>query len=314
MVEEYKCNKCNKNYSSYKSLWKHNKNFHTNNNTQNNIVPPQITIKECVKLSTFICKKCNKSLSRSDSLKRHENKCTKVNEDKLKIELLLKEKEERQIEILKLKLKLENSKRLDNKTFKAVNKILKDRASIVNSQNNNINSNNTTNIQNNIKIVGFGKEEVYELLSLQDKKQIINSRYLCLEKLVEIAHYGKYDQFKNIIITNLKDNFAYKFDEKLGYFVVTTKNDIFNDLISNRLIDIEAIYDELSEINKIDEKTKVIIQNFLDKIQNEDQQFIDENENTTFTNYKTYKINKIKILLYNNQDKITKDIALLISN
>jgi len=30
-------------------------------------------------------------------------------------------------------------------------------------------------------------------------------------------------------------------------------------------------------------------------------------------NYKQYKINEIKVLLYNNQDKITNDISLLLT-
>ena len=123
-----------------------------------------------------------------------------------------------------------------------------------------------------------------------------------------------HNKFKNIVITNLKDNFAYKYDENKGYFITTTKNEVFNDLVSYRITDIEEIYDELSSANKIDDKTKELIQNFLDKIQNEDQPFTDHNEDIQYLNYKSYKINNIKILLYNNQDKITKDIALLFSD
>ena len=79
-----------------------------------------------------------------------------------------------------------------------------------------------------------------------------------------------------------------------------------------RLTDIEAIYDELKTANKIDDRTKKIIQNFLDKMENTETPVI-ENE-TKYENYKSFKIDNIKILLYNNQDKITKNIALLISD
>ena len=34
-MDDHKCNICNKQYSSYKSLWNHNKEFHKNNNTFN---------------------------------------------------------------------------------------------------------------------------------------------------------------------------------------------------------------------------------------------------------------------------------------
>ena len=42
--------------------------------------------------------------------------------------------------------------------------------------------------------------------------------------------------------------------------------------------------------------------------------FIDEQENITYINIKDYKIQNIKILLNDNQDKIKKDISLFISN
>jgi len=133
-----------------------------------------------------------------------------------------------------------------------------------------------------------------------------------LETIVEIAHCGDYDQFKNIIITNLKDNFAYKYDRIKGYFITVDKKDLLDAVITIRITDIEEIYDELQSANKIDEKTKRIIQSFLDKC-NSDEPYTDENE-IKYPNFKSYKQNSIKILLYNNQDKITKDIALLISD
>jgi phage FluMu protein Com len=58
---EYKCHICNKNYSSYQSLWIHNKKYH----------------KEIIK--TINCTFCNKILSRNDSKKRHEKICKKNN-------------------------------------------------------------------------------------------------------------------------------------------------------------------------------------------------------------------------------------------
>jgi len=213
-------------------------------------------------------------------------------------------------QIVELQNKLLKCKRLDNKTFKAVNKILMDR-SYRNSQNNNTNSNNTIT-NNNYQILSLGNEELTNVLTMQQKKQIMNSRLGSLEKIVEITHCGELNQFKNIIITNLKDNYAYRYDEKVGYFVTVAKNSLLEDVVAHRVTDIEAIYDELQTANKIDAKTKKLIQDFLDKISNEETPFFD-NE-TKYDNFKSYKIDNIKILLYNNQDKITKDIALLISD
>jgi len=217
----------------------------------------------------------------------------------------IKEKQKNE-EIIKLQKKLLSSKRLDNKTFKAVNKILMDRS----NSNNITNSNNIIN--NNYPILSLGNEELTNVLTMDQKKQIMNSRLGSLEKIVEITHCGELNQFKNIIITNLKDNYAYRYDDKVGYFVTVPKTDLLEDVIMNRVMDIETIYDELQSANKINEKTKKLIQDFLDKMANNDEPFFD-NE-TKYENFKSYKTNNIKILLYNNQDRITKDIALLIKD
>jgi ribosome assembly protein YihI (activator of Der GTPase) len=75
-------------------------------------------------------------------------------------------------------------------------------------------------------------------------------------------------------------------------------------------MDIEAIYDELSAANKIDRRTQEIIQAFLDRLEN-GEVYMDDT--VRYADYKTYKTNRIKVLLYNNQDKVTKDIALLLN-
>jgi len=61
---EHICNVCNKVYSSYNSLWNHNKRFHTQN-------------------TTILCIYCNKCFSRNDNLKRHQLKCYKKIENEL---------------------------------------------------------------------------------------------------------------------------------------------------------------------------------------------------------------------------------------
>jgi hypothetical protein len=142
-VYDYKCNICNKGYTSYQSMWNHNKKFHNimsskithqnSNNTQNssnisqnssNIsqnISTLIINKEC----NLICKYCNNKYSRIDNLKRHEQSCKEkinkqINEEiKLKeMDLLLKQQEEKNTkeknlllkqekDILKLKFKLD---------------------------------------------------------------------------------------------------------------------------------------------------------------------------------------------------------------
>lgn len=294
------CKVCNKKYKSYQSLWKHNKKFHNTHNPHSTQINSNNSSKITqTKKKIYNCSFCNKILSRIDNLKRHEKSCKDTNKPNIEIQLQLSQKEN---EILKLKLKIEKSNKMHPKSFKKLNNMLINNA-LMNS--NNINSNNSVN---NYNILSLGNENIPEVLSLIDKKKIMNAKYLCLEKMVEIAHCGNYNQFKNIVITNLKDNIAYRFDQTKGYFLTTTKNDVLNDIINNRITDIEEIYDELSTTNKINEETKNLITKFLEKIQNEDTKFVDENENITYDNYKSYKSDKIKILIYNNNQKISNEL------
>lgn len=66
------CNLCNKNYSSYQSLWEHKKNIHN--------------IK---KIKNDSCSYCNKKLYNLQSIKRHENIC-KSNPNNVKYKLVNK--------------------------------------------------------------------------------------------------------------------------------------------------------------------------------------------------------------------------------
>jgi len=123
-----------------------------------------------------------------------------------------------QLKILKCQesiLKLQKSNNINNITIKKLNKKLMERNNLI--KNSNVNSNNTinninNNIINNINLIGFGKdeEELLKTLTMNEKKQIMYANYRCLDKLVEIVHCGKYDQFKNIIISNIKDNYLKK--------------------------------------------------------------------------------------------------------
>ncbi len=74
----------------------------------------------------------------------------------------------------------------------------------------------------------------------------------------------------------------------------------------------ETIYDELLEKNKLDDKTKDIIEKFINKINDDKSKYTDE-EGHIHETYKNYKINEIKLILYNNQDKIINDISLLLT-
>ena len=207
--------------------------------------------------------------------------------------------------ILQLKIKLKKTEKVDTLTIRKLNKLLLQRHNLVKNYNNTNIQNNNQQIINNIQLIGFGKEDIPEALTNQEKKIIMNAKYNSLHKLIEIVHCGKYNQFKNILLTNMKDNYMFRYDASKGHFVLTTKTDLLNTLIDHRVNDLEVIYHELLEKNKLDDSTKDCIENFINKIQNDD---IEEQDK-----YRKYKISEIKLLLYNNQDDIQDNISLMLT-
>jgi len=296
---EYNCKICNKKFKTYQTLWKHNKSKHiiqSEIKNENNLVQLQSS-----DLSEIKCKFCDRPFNFRNNKWKHEKVCKEkqiidLNQQTKNNELILQIKKE-EANILRLQLELQKSTKNDNMTIKKINKLLE---------------NKSTNIHHHHYVSNFGKEDVVETLTKQEKRMIMNAKYSSLEKLIEIVHCGKYNQFKNIIITNMKDNYMYKYDDKLGHFVLSTKLDVLNSLINYRLDDLEVIYNDLLEKNKLDDKTKDCIEKFINKINYDDNKYIDY-DGKQHKNYKEYKINEIKVLLFNNHDKITKDISLLLT-
>ena len=311
---DFICKICNKEYSSYKSLWNHNTKFHNVKipQCQYNVNTKSIPCKYNVNNAIISCEYCKKIFTTRQAKSLHIKKyCKNIIDKDIKLEEIKLQLAKEESKILQLKLKLQNSTKVDNITLKKLNKLLLERNNLI--KNSTINSHNKiqNNITNNFQLVGFGKEEVVELLTNKDKKLIMNSKYCSLEKLIEIVHCGTYNQFKNIVITNMKDNFMYKYDDSKGQFILSTKNDVLNSLINYRLEDLEVIYNDLLGKNKLDDVTKNCIETFINKINYVDSKFTDI-DGKQHDNYKQYKINEIKVLLFNNQDKITNDISLLL--
>lgn len=271
----HKCENCNKEYKSYQSLWNHMKRKHTTNN--------EIKIKK-TEIST--CDLCNKQLSNYQSMLRHKKICKKspnIVQENEELKNKIKTIEQELAEFKEQMLKLMNNKfKVHPKTIQKINKML--------TNNGTINNNNTTN---NINIIALGKENLTEILSQKEKMTILNNKHNCLNYIVEYIHFNdKFPQFKNIAITNIKNKYAYKFDQNMSKFIAISKEELINDIIEQRAFDIEEFYTEYKD--KLDQKTKDIITNFLDNISDENEYFENKKE-------------QIKVILYNNKDKITID-------
>ena len=118
IIDNHKCNICNKTYSSYSSLWNHNKNIHKNNIINNN--KNTTFCKQNDNINNLICNYCNKIFSHRNSKWVHEKKCkiicNKKEEEKQLYEIKIAEfnkeiklaeiDKEKEIELAKINLEL----------------------------------------------------------------------------------------------------------------------------------------------------------------------------------------------------------------
>jgi len=83
-VENFYCLECDKKYSSYHTLWIHNKKFH----------------KKGPKIKEYICKNCNKSFDNKQNKYYHQKNC-KINEENKNNDLILLTNLQKEIQRLK---------------------------------------------------------------------------------------------------------------------------------------------------------------------------------------------------------------------
>ena len=278
MSIEYKCKKCTKSYSTYKSLWRHDALKHKNNTTQNHpngCETPTENRPNDVNIPINKCTICNVNFTRKDSVTRHlkKNNCVKKVED---IEEIKKEMLEYKKEMERLKDMLQQALKVHPKTLTKINKQL----------------NNTNNgiINNNI-IVQLGRENLSDILSSKEKRGILNRQVMGINDLVELVHIsGKYKKFMNVYVTNLQNTIAYRYDEKMNNFIAVNKNELLNDLIDARMYDIEKFFEEIGPT--LDSKKSEKIKRFIERMNNEEDEL------------KGIKKEEIKLVLYNNLGKI----------
>ena len=299
---EFYCDICKKYYKSKHSLCNHNRRFHKKsvNLSQNEHFESQnehlLSQNEHLLSQNehFECRYCNKNYKHIQSKNRHEKNCNKNIEKVLneKCEKLEKENEELKLNFQKqmtemkeqIKQLLNTNCKIHPKTLQKINKQLN------NNINNNINTqNNIQNQQtNNINIIGFDKMNLDDIFSEKEQLKILKKKFGSLNYLIEYAHFNKkYPQLKNIKITNLKDNFAYKYDEKKKKFIATSKDELINDLVDNRMLDLDEFQSRL--FDKLSIKEQEIITKLLNNYY-KDEKFTDK------------KREEIKFIIYNNSE------------
>jgi len=306
------CKYCTKEYKSYNSLYSHIVAHHSEQKTQD--LNKQYSDSKLNK-----CSICKLQLNNKSAKYRHEKKCKEmiIIEQKIREELSgqidtlrkKKEEEEKNLEnIIKEKNKIEKEissikkTSTDDKIESIIteNRIYKKLLSeITTKQNiNNGTINNGPVVYNNtINIVKFGSEELKDIFTQDEKLKILNRKRSALEQSIEMLHLNKKKpEFKNIFITNLKDDYAYVYDGEK--FIAAYKTEVLNDIIDNHSYNIETSMEEYKD--KIAPKTYEVLQKFVDMMNDETTEFYAEPQNKKYDNYKEYKKDMIKLLIYNN--------------
>jgi molybdopterin-biosynthesis enzyme MoeA-like protein len=263
---EYKCNVCIKEYSSYKSLWNHTKKYHTAKTAKDYI----LTVKQQDLTANNICKYCNKKFTRKNNMNVHINKSCK----------------ERKNEINKLKEELAIIKQ-ESKETNITNNINK---GVINN-----NNNNTTNI------IKFGSEDIINILTKKQIAKILNSRYQAIEESIRTVHFNKsLPEYQNIKIKNLRSNMALVHDGE-NFNAQNQYNTVY-ELIDNHVYVITQLLEE-AKIS-ISEKTVEKLGELIAKLEDDYNKFIDESTNRKYKNYKDYKIDNVKTMIYNEGNKV----------
>jgi hypothetical protein len=216
----------------------------------------------------YECSNCNKRFSSKNSLKIHIKTICKditnnyiLNDELEQVKNKLKEFEKIKEELEESKQKIEN---LENEIKKKPGRPKK----ITN--NTNCNNTNTTNIANQTinkyMIVSFGKEDL-EKLTLNDKREILNSSYGAILKCaIKMNFNPEIPEQNNIFITNPKSDYAYKYED--GKFIAIKTNDLIDDLIYHRINDVRELVDQ-NNILKISNKKIEKVNNLLNNIDDE---------------------------------------------
>lgn len=167
----------------------------------------------------------------------------------------------------------------------------------INKQLNTTNNNSNNTIINNT-YVKFGNLSYDNILSDKEQREILRKQYQSIEESIKKIHFNKnLPEYNNVFITNMKDDIAYVFNGK--QFISVRKNEMLNQLIDMHIDEINMSFEKNK--GKLNEKQIERLEKFLDMLNDDDTKYKDGSQRI-YSNYKAYKINEVKLLVYNESD------------
>jgi len=265
---EYKCKICIKVYSSYQSLWIHNKKYHNSD--------PQITTKSTIiptEKPQNICLYCNKNFSRNDSRYRHEKSC--------------KYKENTKNELTELKNKIIE---LETKIYTTNNN---QRSKIINTQNNTTNNINNGTINNNTFIINKIGEETVNKLSYDDIKDIFRQHKNCLHHAISYVNFNKdIPENHNFYNSSLEGKYINVFNNDKNEIEKKNKKDFFDTILLSSINITNLLYDKIKD--SVSKKKQGVLKKMVDEIRYFSH--IDHNKKIYITNFNEISYNNKNVV------------------
>ena len=220
------------------------------------------------------CEFCNKTLKTKANLTRHQKYYCKSYIPPSDMDVMHEK-------IKNFESLLEDQKKQHDKEkkmlFKQIEKLLDKVGNTTNIQNNNIES----NIQNNIILNNYGKEDLSHITDMF-KEQLIKIPYSMIPKMIEAVHFNdKRPENKNISLTNKKDNLIKIFKD--NKWVYQGKEETIHSLVDGKYMILDSFFEnkfENSDVEQTESKeqsrTKADYTKFRDFFENGDKELVEK--------------------------------------
>jgi hypothetical protein len=294
----YKCLDCNKDYSSYQSLWIHNKKFHNINvkNSVKNIVKNVKNSVKNVKNDNYICELCNKTFSCRQS--KHEHKKNKTCQKDIKINEL-------ENKIILIKKEIDEYKK-DNNEINTQNNIQLNDNKI-------INGNIINGTVNNTYIINPIGSENIDKLTFEDIKKIFRQHKNSLYHAIDFVNFNEnIPENHNFYNSSLEGKYINVFNTETNTPEKKNKKDFFDKLLMSSLKIMNLLYEKVKDsVSPIKQQSLLKIIEELDKIAH-----LDNHKKIYATNVNQISYNKKNIVKKswneytknNNKPELIKDI------
>ena len=276
---EHYCKKCNKVYSSYQSLWIHNKKYHsydsnqkvTNESSQSN---PKVTNESSQ--SNLKCKYCSKIFKFKQGKWRHEQKCENKDD--------IKKNNEIKFELVEIKNKII---KLENKKHNKITNNIKVNGNIFNG--------NKMDVGPKIIINKTGSENINQI-TYDEVSTIFDNEISSVVKLIELVNFNENKpENHSFCSTALESPYLSFYNTDTNTVNKERKRYFFEEVICKSIQNHEILYSKFkNKFNSI--KRKQIEDNIynLKKIK----------ENSFNSKIISEMIRNLNLLSYNNRDLV----------